>query len=46
MQLEYEYYPRLLSSEIASRKKESKKFTEGELWYLLYALAIAKFELA
>jgi hypothetical protein len=46
MQLEYEYYPRLLSSEIALRKKENRRFTEGELWYLLYVLVMSKDTLA
>lgn len=40
--LTYPHFPRILSSEIALRKKEAKRFTEGELWYLLYALAMAK----
>ena len=42
MQLGYEDFPHLLSSEIEDRKGSRKGFEERELWYLLYGLAHAK----
>lgn len=44
-QIEYDHYPQLLSTEIAVRRKEGRRFTESELWYLLLAVVLAKCEL-
>ena len=40
--MEYEYFPKLLETEIKDRIKERKRFSEGELWYLLYAMVAAR----
>lgn len=40
--MEYDYYPKLLSVEIKDRMKDKLRFTEAELWYLLYVLVSAR----
>lgn len=40
--MQYPLYPYQLSSLINQRKIERKLFKESELWYVLYALAVAK----
>ena len=42
IQLCFDDFPHLLSSEIEDRKASRKGFEETELWYLLYSLAQAK----
>jgi hypothetical protein len=41
-QIQYDYYPRLLSTEISDRSLSKARFTEAELWYLLYVLVSAR----
>lgn len=42
IQLNYDDFPHLLSSEIEDRKGSRKGFEEKELWYLLFGLTHAK----
>ena len=42
IQLNYEDFPHLLSSEIEDRRGSRKGFEERELWYLLHGLTHAK----
>jgi len=39
MQIQYRYYPYLLSDEVINRSNiEGKYFEEVELWYLVYSI--------
>ena len=42
IQVEYENYPYLLTEEIYNRKGKKSRFTEVEMWFLLYSIGKAR----
>ena len=46
IQIDFNNYPYLLTEEIYNRRGKKSKFTEQELWYLLFSLVAAKKSMA